>query len=460
MSTSEYIARLALMAFILSANGFFAAAEISLLSVRDSRLRHMAAEGHSGARAALLLLSRPERLLSVTQICVTLASLGLGWAGEDTLFSLLMELFHPALTPATKSILQAFCFALAFAAMTWAHVVLGEVLPKNLAIEKADRLAVVVAPVLVVVSRLASPFVTIVEYSAAAINRMFGMQDRPGSGHAGHLGGGHSAEELRLIVTSSRFSGHIPERLEGIIHRVLDLSDLSAREIMTPRREIVSVPANARLDEVLDTMVASRHSRLPVWKGAPEHIVGIVFFKDLLRHWHERRAARRQGRQPAPFVLQKLTHPPLIVPQTKPVSEMLEEFRLGHTHMALVVDEFGTVTGLVTVEDVLEQIVGEIEDEYDDPIAAINPNGSEIEIPGATTIRDFEFNFDLELPSNAGFETLAGYLLYRLGHIPKVGESVDFEGHRLTVTAMERNRIASVKMSRDQAGTKTDDAGN
>ncbi len=450
MSTSEYIARLALMACILACNGFFAAAEIALLSVRDSRLRHMADDGHAGAKAALSLLANPERLLSVTQICVTLASLGLGWAGEDTLFSLLMDLFHPILTPATKSILQGACFALAFAAMTWAHVVLGEVLPKNLAIEKADRLAVVVAPILVVVSRLASPFVTIVEHSAAAINRAFGIQPRH---RGGHLGGGHSAEELRLIVTSSRFSGNLPERQEEMIHRILDLSDLSAREIMTPRREIVSVPAEARLDEVLETMVTSRHSRLPVWRGAPEHIIGIVFFKDMLRHWHERRAARRIGKTPSPFQLQRLTRAPLIVPQTKPVAEMLEEFRLGHTHMALVVDEFGTVTGLVTVEDVLEQIVGEIEDEYDDPNPIPNATAGVIEIPGATTVRDFESNFDIELPSNAGFETLAGYMLYRLGHIPKVGEWVDFDGHRLTITAMERNRIAAVKMSREHAGT-------
>ena len=437
------------MACILAANGFFAAAEIALLSVRDSRLRNMAEDGHAGAKAALSLLANPERLLSLTQICVTLASLGLGWAGEDTLYSLLMDLFHPVLTPATRALLQGGCFALAFASMTWAHVVLGEVLPKNLAIDKADRLAVVVAPVLVVVSKLASPFVTVVEHSAAAVNRMFGIEPRH---KGGHLGGGHSAEELRLIVSSSRFAGHLPERQEDMIHRILDLADLSAREIMTPRREIVSVPQEARLDEVLDMMVTSRHSRLPVWNGAPEHIVGIVFFKDMLRHWHERRAARRIGRVPAAFQLQRIMKTPLVVPQTKPVSEMLEEFRLGHTHMALVVDEFGTVTGLVTVEDVLEQIVGEIEDEYDDPVPVPNATGGAIDIPGATTIRDFEQNFDIELPSNAGFETLAGYLLYRLGHIPKVGEWVDFDGHRLTVTAMERNRIAAVRMSREHAG--------
>ncbi len=450
MTTSEYIARLALMAFILAANGFFAAAEIALLSVRDSRLRHMAEDGHAGAKAALTLLANPERLLSLTQICVTLASLGLGWAGEETLFSLLMAMFHPVLTPAIKSLLEGFCFALAFAGMTWAHVVLGEVLPKNLAIDKADRLAVVVAPILVVISRLASPFVTIVEHSAAAVSKAFGIQPRH---KGGHLGGGHSAEELRLIVTSSRFAGNLPERQEEMIHRILDLGDLSAREIMTPRREIVSVPSDARLDEVLDTMVASRHSRLPVWKGAPEHIIGIVFFKDMLRHWHERRAARRLAKTPTPFQLQRLTHAALIVPETKPVAEMLEEFRLGHTHMALVVDEFGTVTGLVTVEDVLEQIVGEIEDEYDEPTPLPNAVGGVLEIPGATTVRDFESNFDIELPANAGFETLAGYMLYRLGHIPKVGESVQFDGHKLTVSEMDRNRIAAVKMSRTHAGT-------
>src|SRR4051794_13646494 len=165
---------------------------------------------------ALALLANPGRLLSVTQVGVTLASLGLGWAGEDTLYEILLALFHPILTPATSTVLHGACFVLAFAVMTYCHVVIGEVVPKNLAIEKADRLAVVVAPVLTVISRIASPFVNVIERSSTGITRALGVR-------ADHHGGGHSTEELKLIVSSSRFSGHLPKQQEDMIHRVLDL---------------------------------------------------------------------------------------------------------------------------------------------------------------------------------------------------------------------------------------------
>jgi CBS domain containing-hemolysin-like protein len=444
MAGSNYIARLALLALILAVNAFFAASEVALLSVRDSRLRHLAEEGHAGARMALALLANPGRLLSVTQVGVTLASLGLGWAGEDTLYEILLALFHPILTTATSSILHGACFLLAFVLMTYCHVVIGEVVPKNVAIEKADSLAVTVAPVLTVISRLLSVFVNVIEGSATGITRMLGVRAR-------HGGGGHSSEELKLIVSSSRFAGHLPERQEDMIHRVLDLEEVYVREVMKPRHDIVSVPIGATLDQVLEAMVASQHSRLPVWEEAPEHMVGVVFFKDMLRVWHERRAHLRSLRPAPMFQVQRIMRKPIIVPETKPLLQMLEEFR-RHSHMALVVDEFGTVTGLLTVEDVLEQIVGEIEDEHDDRLVAHAAEDREVEIDGATSILDLESIYGIELPENAGFETLAGYMLFRLGHIPAAGESVEFEDRRFTVTAMEKNRIARVKVEKSIAG--------
>lgn len=417
-----------------------------MLSVRDSRLRHLADEGHAGARMALALLAKPERLLSVTQVAVTLASLGLGWAGEDTLFQILMGAFHPLLTPATAAFLHGTSFVLAFLLMTYCHVVIGEVVPKNLAIEKASQLALIVAPVLTVVSRIMGPFVTLVEGSATGISRFLGIT-------AGHRGGGHSTEELKLIVSSSRFSANLPVSQEEMIHRVLDLKDLSVRELMKPRREIVSIPITATLDQVLHAMVSSQHSRLPVWERAEEHIVGIVFFKDMLRIWQESRASRRSG-PPAQFHLQRVMRKPTIVPETKPAAQMLDEFRLSHTHMALIVDEFGTVAGLLTIEDILEQVVGEIEDEFDEKITLPNEASDVLDVGGATTILDLAASYGIELPANAGFETLAGYLLYRLGHIPTSGESVEFADRVLTVASMERNRIASVRIER-----KATDAG-
>jgi len=438
-SSPDYAARLLLLGLILAINAFFAASEVALLSVRDSRLRHLAEEGNAGAKMALALLAQPEKLLSVTQIGVTLASLGLGWAGEDTLYMLVMSLLHPILTAGTAAILHAVGFVAAFVVMTYCHVVIGEVVPKNLAIDKADRLAIVVAPVLMVFYRLTSVFVTVIEGSARGLTHLLGVK-------GGHRGGGHSAEELKLVVSSSRFAGNLPKLEEAIIHRVLDLDNLNAREIMKPRREIVSVSAAASLDEVLKAMVESQHSRLPVWEGKPEQIIGAVFFKDMLRIWHERRVALRAGRPSPPFYLAHIMRKPLIVPETKPVMQMLEEFRQRHLHMALVVDEFGTVTGLLTVEDVLEQIVGEIEDEFDEKLPTPHANTDRKDLDGATSILDLASIYGIELPANGGFETIAGYMLFQLGHIPQAGESVAFDGRRFTVTNMERNRIATVRI--------------
>ncbi len=447
MQGSAYIARLLLLGFILAINAFFAAAEVALLSVRDSRLRHMAEEGRHGAKMALALLANPGRLLSVTQVGVTLASLGLGWAGEDTLYQILLALFHPVVTPATSTVLHGLCFVLAFGLMTYCHVVIGEVVPKNLAIEKAGRLAVIVAPVLTVVSRVASPFVDIIEGSATAITRMLGVS-------ADHRAGGHSTEELKLIVRSSRFAGHLPETQGDMIHRVLELDELAVREIMKPRHDVVSVPVEALLDDVLEAMVQSGHSRLPVWEEAPEHMVGVVYFKDMLRLWHDRRHSIRTGRPAPPFHLSHIMRKTLIVPETKALPQMLDEFRNEHTHMALVVDEFGTVSGLVTVEDVLEQIVGPIEDEFDEKPVMPRPEADGAEVDGATSILDFTSLYGIELPANAGFETVAGYMLYKLGHIPGPGEFIDFETWRLTVQRMERNRIAAVLVKRIEAVTE------
>jgi CBS domain containing-hemolysin-like protein len=294
--------------------------------------------------------------------------------------------------------------------------------------------------VLTVFTRLMSPFVTAIEASASGISHLLGVKEA-------HRGGGHSAEELKLIVSSSRFAGNLPKLQEDMIHKVLDLDDLSAREIMTPRRDIVSVSSAAPLDQVLETMVGSQHSRLPVWEEEPEHMVGVVFFKDLLRLWRDRRVSIRSGRPAAPFYLPHIMRKPLIVPETKPLMQMLDDFRGRHSHMALVVDEFGTVTGLVTVEDVLEQIVGEIEDEFDDKLPPVaHADAGPVELDGATSILDFASMYGVELPVNAGFETIAGYMLFELGHIPRAGESVQFEGRRFIVTAMERNRIARVRV--------------
>ncbi|MBV9761815.1 MAG: HlyC/CorC family transporter [Acidobacteriaceae bacterium] len=440
--------RVILLILILAMNGFFAAAEVSLVSVRQSRLRELAEQGQAGAQSALSLLANPGRLLSVTQVGVTLASLGLGWAGEDTLYNLLRSALDPLHIYASPVLLRGVAFAAAFLFISYAHVIIGEVVPKNLAIEKADQVASLAAPVLVLFYRLLQPFVVVIERSSALILRTLGLA-------TGHARGGHSTEELKYIIQSSRREGHLQQFEQNAIQRLIELSDYSAREIMTPRHSIVSLPVDAELEDVLGVMAEHKFSRVPVYEDRPEQIIGIVHYKDLMRVWDERRFAHERRRATRPLRLRRFARKPLVVPETKPLNQLIDEFRSTHNHMALVVDEFGTVTGLVTLEDVLEQIFGDIGDEHDAVRPPLAPE-QVLQLEGSTTIRDLETRYNLALPADAGFETLAGFLLFQLGHIPHVKDSVDYNGRRFTITQMNRNRIATVLIEKPDPKAQPD----
>src|SRR5277367_4880757 len=433
--------RFVILIAILALNGFFAAAEVALISVRKSKLRAMAAEGQVGAQAALNLLANPARLLSVTQMGVTLASLGLGWAGEGTVFNLIESMLGPLLTPRLSPFLHAMSFGVAFLSISYAHVVFGEVVPKNLAIEKADKLAILVAPALLLFDRVATPFIIVAERSAAAVSHWIGLR-------GSHSGGGHSAEELKFIVSSSRREGHLHRFEEDAIQALLELQNYYAREIMVPRNAIVSISVDASLDQVIRRMREHQYSRLPVYQTDPEHIIGYVHYKDMMRIWEERRIAIEKKRALRPFHLSRVLRKPLVVPETKPLNDLIDEFRNAHKHMAIVVDEFGTIVGLVTLEDALEQILGEIGDEHDVKRPKPAAEATVIEVDGATTIRDLDTQYGVEVPTEAGFETLAGFLLLQLGKIPSEGDAVEYGGRKFTILKMEHNRIARVSIAR------------
>ncbi|MBL8294086.1 MAG: HlyC/CorC family transporter [Bryobacterales bacterium] len=440
--------RFLLVALIIALNGFFSSAEVALLSVRQSRLRQMADEGVVGAQAAMSLLANPERMLSVVQVGVTLASLGLGWAGEDTVFAALVGLLKPVETPQTAAVLHAVAFTISFLLITYLHVVVGEVVPKNLAIDKSDRLAVLVAPPLLVFSRVAGPFVTVIERSASVLSRAIGLTGESQTAT-------HTPEEIRFIVSAAQKHGFLFEVEEEAIARLLDLRELSAREIMTPRGAIAGMPVEASLDDLLRAFHDKKYSRIPIYERSPEHVVGIIYAKDLLDVWQQRRRAN-QRRRPAPqFDIGRLLRKPEVVPETKPVLQLIETFRASGRHMALVVDEFGSMTGLVTLEDVLEQVFGEIADEHDVREPEQPDTWDKLELEGTTRLRDLETQYGLELPVDADYETLAGFLLYRLGFIPAAREVIEFSDLRFTVIEMDRNRIDRVKIERIPPETAT-----
>lgn len=433
--------RIILLAAIVALNGFFAAAEVAIISMRSSRLKELAESGNASAKAALGLLANPGRLLSTTQFGVTLASLGLGWAGEDTLYQLFLGWIQPWIVlPADQTRwLHGFAFGLAFLVISFFHVVVGEVVPKNLALEKADKLALLVAQPLLAFRRISAPFVFIIERASEYASKLLGLR-------GGHGGGGHSAEELKFIIESSRNEGHLQGFEEQAIRRLLDLQEVYTREIMTPRMDMISVSVEAGLDELLRLTLEHKYSRLPVYEKTPEHIVGVVHYKDLMRAWQERKAATDRRQPQYPFRLRRYVREPLVVPETKPLNQLIDEFRRRHTHLALVVDEFGTFTGMVTLEDVLEQIFGEIADEHDVRRPQPQAGAPVIELDGSTNIRDLNGQYSIELPGDAGFETLAGFLLHQFGYIPAAGETVKYGERTFIVEQMDRNRISRVKI--------------
>jgi len=327
-------------------------------------------------------------LLSVVQVGVTLASLGLGWAGQETIYRFIVSSFQPLLGPSQDQWLHVASFAVGFLLMTFLHVVVGEVVPKNLAIEKADGLAILVAPALLVFARISAPFVFVIERSASGLSRMLGLRGK-------QRGGGHSSEELKLIVSSARGEGGLPKFEEDVIHRILDLEDLSIREIMVPRNNLVSVSIDSKPEEILRIMRENQYSRVPVYEEKPEHIVGILHYKDLLRFREELRAFEPSRPAALKFRLRSMLRKPPVVPETKPVSQMVEEFRQSRVHMAMVVDEFGTIVGLVTFEDVLEQIFGEIEDEQDLARQVPAAEAVTLDVEGTTSIRDLETQYGI-----------------------------------------------------------------
>lgn len=429
------------MLFIVGINAFFAASEVALISSRVSRLRAMAAEGQVGAQAALSLLANSERLLSVVQVGVTLASIGLGVAGEETLRLRFNALFQPLMANAwLKNLFLGISIVLAYLLMTFLHVVIGEVVPKNLAIEKRDRLAVLVAPPLLIFARLVEPFVYVLERTTAAVSKALGLR--------GEQQGGHSVEELKFILSTSLKEGVLEGFAEQAMQRLIKFQEYSTREIMVPRNEVVAAPLAATLDDLLRLANEHLYSRLPIYEQNPEHLIGYIHVKDLLKIWEERRNATEKRRSVRPFDVSRVLRKMPVVPESKPVVQLLDVFRESHAHMAVVVDEFGTTTGVVTLEDVLEQVFGEIEDEHDARRPQVIPGVPVIEVEGTIPIRDLEQQYGIALPSEAGFETLAGFMLDRLGCIPAPGDQVIEDGRRYVVEEMDRNRIARVRIEK------------
>jgi CBS domain containing-hemolysin-like protein len=453
------------VAMLILANAFFVAAEFALVSIRETRIEQMLAAHVPGARAVRRLQLGLDELLPAVQLGVTLCSLALGWLGEPLAASILMGWFGGL--PHANLFSNVVAVTLGFAIITYFHVVVGELVPKSLALRRAEALAVAVAPPMLVFMALVRPAVRLLKVSAAAILRGF---DIPLTERAAV----HSSDELKLIATAARRMGLLPKFQETLIHRALELDEVSIREIMTPRQKIFSLPSNMLLEEASAKVIARHRSRVPVYDETrgPEHIIGVVYARDLARLIFFRSAPERiplhlgaastlpdapeisnpgpAARLTTPFVelrLRQVMRDVLVVPETKSVLDLIRDFQQRRRHMAIVVDEYGSIVGLVTAEDAIEQLTGELEDEFDSPAVPVLTTASgALLMDGGVNLRDLETQMQWSLPRDGGVETLAGFLLVRLGHIPKEGESILFEGRRLTVVEMENRRIAKIRV--------------
>ncbi len=437
---SLVLLRVFVVVLLVAANAFFVAAEFALVNIRDTRIQELVASRRIGARAVLKLHHNLAEVLAAVQFGVTLASLGLGWVGEATIAQLIQGAMGNV--PHIAVYAHAVGSALAFAIITYVLVTLGELVPKSVALGRVDRVAIAVAAPLDVFMAISRPLLFVMNRSAQAVLTLFGTR---------HIreAAVHSPEELKLIVTSARQVGILPEIQEEMIHRALELGNVTVREVMVPRPDIFSLPANLSLDEALTKTVESKHSRIPVYDPqlGPEHIIGVLYVKDLIRLVQLR---MKQGALP-PLLpgstrLRHILRDVLVVPETKPLADLLVEFKERKRHLAVVVDEFGSTVGVVTVEDVLRQIVGELEDEFDAATETPLPAGPSTVLEGSENIRDLEIQQGLKLPRDEGFETLGGFVMSRLQRIPRGGETFEYQGHRFTVLQMDGHRIATIKV--------------
>jgi magnesium and cobalt exporter, CNNM family len=436
--------RVLVILLLVAANAFFAAAEFALVSIRETRIQQLIEARRIGARIVQRLHRNLDEVVNGVQLGITVVSLTLGWVGEPVLAHMMLDPVRDL--PHASVYAHGIAIVVAFTLITFLHVILGELVPKSLALDRAEQVAIAVAAPMDVFLTVTRPIIYVMSGSAAKVLRIFGSRKL-------RQGPVHSPDELKLIVSASRHLGQIPVFQEEMIHGALELENTTAREVMVPRPDIFSLPGDLTLDEGLARVVEEQHSRIPIYdpQSGPEHIIGVLYAKDLMR-WTRLRLgsdpARATSSRIASMKISQIMRDVLVVPETKILSDLLEEFKVRKRHMAVVVDEFGSTAGVITVEDILEQLVGELEDEFDvaPPEQPALADESSIILDASIGIRDLEAQYDITVPRDEGFETLAGFVLARLQKIPRVGEGFEFEGHRYSVLEMEGHRIAKVKI--------------
>jgi putative hemolysin len=425
---------------LIGVNAFFSAVEFSLVTVRASRVRQLVEKGDSRARVVEHLISDITRVVSGVQVGITLSSLALGYLGEITLASILTPLVDQVRHPWASLVAHGAALAVAFSFLTVLQVVFGELVPKGLSLARAERIALLIA----------RPFSWFLNTFSHAIDLLDGFAERIvnilGVASFHQHGQVRSSEELQVMVEQAEDRGVLPATEAQFIHNAMELTEVQVREIMVPRPDMHALPVEATLEETMRLFATTQRSRIPIYEGTLDHIVGFLHVKDMIWGLLERTRRAEEHLPPLPFHLKAIAREVLIVPETKLAGELLVEFRTKRTGLAMVVDEFGSILGLVTLEDILEQMVGEIHDEFDVVEAPfVSADGSMI-FDAAIKLRDLDTQYGVALTDEGPYETIGGFVLNHLGVIPRGGEIFEADGYRITVLEMDRRRVSRVRI--------------
>jgi putative hemolysin len=428
---------------LVAANGFFVAAEFGLVKVRQTRIDELAAEGKSVAKVVQDQLRHLDNYIAATQLGITLASLALGWIGEPSLAHLLEPLFAFTAGTAATELAHSAAIAISFSLITLFHIVLGELVPKSIALQRSEGTVFFVARPLHLFARLFRPFILLMNGIANLVVRALGLQAI--SEHASV----HTVKELEVLVVQSRKAGILDNEEEILLRRVFVFGEKTAQHVMVPRTEIVGVPRDIRLAPLREKVAEERYTRLPVYEGTLDNIIGMVHIEDVF-------PLLSRGSCDDPFTVQNILRPVLSVPKTTSITKLMALMQSQKAHLTVVIDEYGETAGIVTLEDILEEIVGEVQDEFDTPEESVRPqvemhaDGS-YSVDGLLSIDAFAEQFGGSFDS-ASYKTVAGYFFSELGRIPKVGDSVFSGRYRLAVEAMDHLRIARLRVERIEKG--------
>jgi len=427
--------------FLVATNGFFVASEFSLVSVRRARIEARAAAGSKNARAALRLLNNPTIFISAVQLGITLASLALGWIGEPTI----AELLHPLAASIASAgragyVAHVMAIVIAFSIISFLHIVLGELMPKMIALERAEPVALFTATPLELFARIFSAPLWLFNTVGSKLGRLIGL--RSSLDHASV----YTETELRQLVDVARESGYLRAEERRLIHRVFEFSDTLVREAMVPRTEMAAISGDCSLAQITKAFEQHRYSRLPVYRESLDDVIGFIHSKDVMPYLLK----------PESFRFEDVLQPPLYVVDTARLEDVLRQMQKAKAHFGFVVDEHGGLEGIITLEDLLEEIVGDISDEHDEEVnEQIKPAGEgKYILAGGLAVRDLNRRLKLSLPESEGYTTIAGFLMTQAGHVLKPGEKVEYNGLVFEIDRVERRRVITVRLDLPAAETE------